>query len=188
MDKIVTPRADFRIHEITDHAQIRCKDQRRKPPPGKFHFTENKNGKEKHAQLFRFQNIFHYPVYLNQLRTFHFILNPIRYITGTSIKVKKVAKLSPKIIVQDNGPQNATLSPPKKICGFSSVKSVTKSIFSPTASGIRPSIVADAVRITGVIRVFPASTIASRSGTPCPRSRSVNSTSRIPFRTTIPAS
>ncbi len=32
---------------------------------------------------------------------------------GTSTRVRKVAKLSPNIIVHDKGPQNATLSPPK---------------------------------------------------------------------------
>jgi hypothetical protein len=37
----------------------------------------------------------------------------INNITGTKIKVKKVAKLKPKIIVQLKGPQKATLSPPK---------------------------------------------------------------------------
>jgi hypothetical protein len=35
------------------------------------------------------------------------------YMAGTKTKVRKVAKLSPKMIVQDKGPQKATLSPPK---------------------------------------------------------------------------
>jgi len=34
------------------------------------------------------------------------------YMTGTIIKVKKVAKVKPKIMAQDIGPQNATFSPP----------------------------------------------------------------------------
>jgi hypothetical protein len=43
------------------------------------------------------------------------ILATNRYITGTKNKVKKVPKINPKIIVQESGPQKATLSPPKKI-------------------------------------------------------------------------
>lgn len=75
---------------------------------------------------------------------------------GTNNKVSKVAKLSPKIIVHDKLPQNITLSPPKNMCGLSSVNKVMKLIFIPTASGTNPNIVAVAVRITGVILVFPA--------------------------------
>src|ERR1043166_3012181 len=82
-------------------------------------------------------------------------------ITGTKIKVKNVANPKPKIIVHESGPQKATLSPPKKMCGFNSLNKVTKSILNPTASGIKPKIVADAVSSTGVIRVLPASIIAS---------------------------
>jgi hypothetical protein len=47
------------------------------------------------------------------LNNLAFTLALIKYIDGTTINVKKVAKLKPKIIVQDNGPQKATLSPPK---------------------------------------------------------------------------
>ena len=46
--------------------------------------------------------------------------------------------------------------------------------------------VAEAVSNTGVIRVLPASMIASFNVAPCSRSKSVNSTNKIPFRTTIP--
>ena len=59
-------------------------------------------------------------------------------------------------------------------------------MFKPTAKGTSPKIVADAVNNTGVIRVLPASMIASFSVAPCSRSKSVNSTSKIPFLTTIP--
>ena len=86
----------------------------------------------------------------------------------------------------ESGFQNATLSPPKYICGFSSVKMVTKLMFRPTASGTKPSMVAVAVRITGVIRVLPPSIIARRVGNPSFFFVSINSTMRIPFRTTIP--
>ena len=40
-----------------------------------------------------------------------------------------VAKNNPKIIVQLKGPQNTTLSPPKKIFGFNFVNNISKSIF-----------------------------------------------------------
>jgi hypothetical protein len=36
-----------------------------------------------------------------------------KYMAGIMSKVKNVAKVSPKIMVQDSGPKNATLSPPK---------------------------------------------------------------------------
>jgi hypothetical protein len=42
-----------------------------------------------------------------------FNLSLIKYIAGTKTRVKKVAKNKPKIMVQLNGPQNTTLSPPK---------------------------------------------------------------------------
>ena len=64
---------------------------------------------------------------------------------------------------------------------MNSLNSFEKSIFNPTANGTNPKIVAEAVRITGVIRVLPASTIASKTGNPFSRSKSVNSTSNIPF-------
>ena len=35
-----------------------------------------------------------------------------RYIEGTKIRVRKVAKLRPRMIDQASGPQNAALSPP----------------------------------------------------------------------------
>ena len=60
-------------------------------------------------------------------------------------------------------------------------------MLSPNASGNKPKIVAEAVNITGVILVLPASTMASNTGTPFALSKSVNSTRRIPFLTTIPA-
>ena len=90
-------------------------------------------------------------------------------------------------MVHESGPQKATLSPPKKMCGLSSVKSVAKSMFKPTANGTSPSMVAVAVNNTGVIRVLPASSMASRGGMPSLSLMSANSMSRIPFRTTIPA-
>jgi hypothetical protein len=51
-------------------------------------------------------------------KTFFLIDSESNNITGTNIKVKTVANNNPKIMVQDKGPQKATLSPPKKICGF----------------------------------------------------------------------
>ena len=41
-------------------------------------------------------------------------------------------------MVQASGPQNITLSPPKKTCGLKSVMSEKKSKFKPMASGINP--------------------------------------------------
>ena len=60
-------------------------------------------------------------------------------------------------------------------------------MFKPTASGIKPNMVAVAVNNTGVIRVRPASITASFTSIPCSINKSVNSTNKIPFRTTIPA-
>ena len=61
-------------------------------------------------------------------------------------------------------------------------------MFIPTANGTSPSMVAVAVKTTGVTRVSPALTIASLVCTPLALNTSVNSTIRIPFRTTIPPS
>jgi hypothetical protein len=52
-------------------------------------------------------------------------------------------------------PQNTTLSPAKKICGFNFWKKETKLILKPTANGSNPRIVAIAVSITGMIRILP---------------------------------
>ena len=46
-----------------------------------------------------------------------FNLSAIRYILGTITRVRKKEKSRPKMIVQLKGPQNTTLSPPKKILG-----------------------------------------------------------------------
>ena len=83
-------------------------------------------------------------------------LSAIRYIAGTIINVIKNAKASPNIIVQLSGLQNATLSPPKKIWGSSSLNRVTKLILNPTAMGMNARIAATAVNITGIILVLPA--------------------------------
>jgi len=80
----------------------------------------------------------------------------IRYILGTITSVKKKENIKPKMMVQLNGPQNTTLSQPKKICGFNSVNSFTKSILKQTANGNRPSMVAKAVSNTGMILILPA--------------------------------
>ena len=103
------------------------------------------------------------------------------------ISVRKNANTKPNIIVQLNGPQKTTLSPPKKICGFRCWKNDTKLILNPTASGNKPSMVAMAVSITGMIRILPASMAASLVRIPLPRSSSVNSINKIPFLITIPA-
>jgi hypothetical protein len=68
----------------------------------------------------------------------------------------KNANASPNIMVQLSGFQNATLSPPKKICGFSSENKVIKLMLKPIAIGIKPSIAATAVKSTGIILVLPA--------------------------------
>ena len=64
-------------------------------------------------------------------------------------------------MVQLNGFQKATLSPPKKICGFNSLNKVTKLILNPMAIGKKPKIAARAVNSTGIILVFPAWITAS---------------------------
>ena len=91
-------------------------------------------------------------------------------------------------MVQLSGFQNATLSPPKKICGFNSENSVTKLILKPTAIGIKASIAARAVSSTGMILVLPACTTASLVFIPRLRNSSANSITKIPFLTTMPAS
>ena len=53
-------------------------------------------------------------------------LSAIKYIPGTISRVIKKAKAKPKIMVHDNGFQNTTLSPPKKICGLNSENNVMK--------------------------------------------------------------
>ena len=115
-------------------------------------------------------------------------LSAIRYIAGTITSVIKNANVNPKMIVQLNGFQKTALSPPKKICGFKLENASTKSILKPVANGINASIAASAVSNTGIIRVFPACITASLVFIPRLRSSSVNSITRIPFFTTIPAS
>ena len=61
-------------------------------------------------------------------------------------------------------------------------------MLNPNANGIKPRIAAVAVSNTGVILVRAASTTASCRFWPCSISISVNSTSKIPLRTTTPAS
>src|ERR1700676_1556579 len=68
------------------------------------------------------------------LRIGLFSLSAIRYILGRMNSVMKKANASPKMIVQDNGFQKTALSPPKKICGLRSAKSVTKLILNPIAN------------------------------------------------------
>ena len=80
----------------------------------------------------------------------------IKYILGTIISVMKNAKASPNIMVQLSGFQNATLSPPQKMCGFSSENNVIKLMLKPMAIGINPKIAATAVSNTGIILVLPA--------------------------------
>ena len=60
-------------------------------------------------------------------------------------------------------------------------------MFKPTANGTNPNMVAVAVSTTGVIRVLPASIMASRGDIPSCNFISANSINNIPFRTTIPA-
>ena len=103
------------------------------------------------------------------------------------MRVRKNENINPNMIVQLNGPQNTTLSPPKKICGLNVVKKDTKLMLNPTASGKSPKIVATAVSITGMIRILPAWIAASRVRIPLLRNSSVNSISNIPFLITIPA-
>ena len=115
-----------------------------------------------------------------------FNLSAIRYIAGTINNVIKNANINPHIIVSESGFQKATLSPPKKICGFKSVNKVTKLILNPTASGINARMAASAVSNTGTILVLPASMTASLVFIPLALSSSANSITRIPFFTTIP--
>src|SRR5688500_18529687 len=93
-----------------------------------------------------------------KIRSFNLTDN--RYKTGTRKSVRNVLNSNPKNIVHDNGPQNATLAPPKYRWGLNSVNSVTKSMFKPAASGIRPIVAAMVVSNTGVMRVFAASIMA----------------------------
>ena len=72
------------------------------------------------------------------------------------MSVMKNANASPNIMVQLSGFQNATLSPPKNMCGFSSENKVMKLILNQIAIGIKPSIAATAVSNTGIIMVLPA--------------------------------
>ena len=80
------------------------------------------------------RKLIHFPP--NCLRIGRRNLSAIKYMAGTIMSVIKNAKANPKMIVQLNGFQNATLSPPKKICGFNSENRVTKLILKPTAMGI----------------------------------------------------
>ena len=73
--------------------------------------------------------LIHFPP--NILRMGLLNLSAIRYIAGTMINVMKKAKARPKMIVQLSGLQKATLSPPKKICGFNSLNRVTKLMLKP---------------------------------------------------------
>ena len=72
-----------------------------------------------------------------------------------------VENVNPKMIVQAKIPQKTADSEPMKMCGFSSVNSVTKSMLSPRANGIKPKTAAEAVNNTGVKRIPPPSMIAS---------------------------
>ena len=83
-------------------------------------------------------------------------LSDITYMLGIINNVKKNDKIKPKMIVHANGPQNTTLSPPKKILGSKWVNKDSKLILNPTAKGNKPNIVATAVNSTGMIRIFPA--------------------------------
>src|SRR5947209_1623817 len=89
----------------------------------------------------------HLPPYI--LRIGRLRRSEMRYIPGTINKVMKKAKAKPKMIVHDNGFQNTTLSPPKKMCGFRSENSVMKLMLKPKAMGINPRIAARAVNNTG---------------------------------------
>ena len=107
---------------------------------------------------------------------------------GTMINVIKNANAKPKIIVQLNGFQKATLSPPKKICGFNEENNEIKLILNPTAIGINPKMAANAVNNTGMMRVLPAAITASLVFIPRALNSSANSITKIPFFTTMPAS
>ena len=78
------------------------------------------------------------------------------YMLGTITRVRKKENIRPKIIVQLKGPQNTTLSPPKKIFGLKCWNKPAKSILNPTASGNKPRMVATAVSNTGMILILPA--------------------------------
>ena len=64
----------------------------------------------------------------------------ILYMAGTIISVRKVANVSPKIIVHEIGDHMAAISPPKLILGSKWAKNETKSMFKPIAIGNRPRI------------------------------------------------
>lgn len=51
-------------------------------------------------------------VYIFSLHHF-FVFHPAKYMAGRMMRVMKVAKLSPKMIDHERGPQKATESPPK---------------------------------------------------------------------------
>ena len=104
------------------------------------------------------------------------------------INVKMVEKVNPKMMVQARIPQKTAESEPINMCGSSSVNKVVKSMLRPSASGISPKTAADAVNKTGVKRIPPPSIIASFKSYPrFNLSSSINSMSKIPFLTTIPA-
>ena len=131
------------------------------------------------------KKLIHLPPYILRMGLRN--LSAIRYMAGTIINVIKKAKANPKMMVQLNGFQKATLSPPKKICGYKSENNVIKLILKPTAIGMKASIAASAVNNTGMILVLPASIIASFVFIPRLRNSSANSITKIPFLTTIPA-
>ena len=105
---------------------------------------------------------------------------------GTTTSVRNVVTSRPKMIVHASGPQNTELSPPMKKLGLSRVKSPTKSMFRPMASGTRPRIAAEAVSSTGVRRVVPPSMMAVGKSSPRCRNSSMNSMRMMPFLTTMP--
>ena len=105
---------------------------------------------------------------------------------GTTNNVMKNANINPQMMVSANGFQNTALSPPKKMCGLSSVNRVMKLMLKPMAKGIKARMAAKAVSNTGTILVFPASITAALVFIPLERSSSANSITRIPFLTTIP--
>ena len=77
------------------------------------------------------------------------------------IRVRKVAKVNPKITVLAKGPQKITLSPPTKTFGSHCENKEKKSMFRPMANGINPNMVVIAVRITGRNLAVPPSMMAS---------------------------
>ena len=88
------------------------------------------------------------------------------YITGTTIRVRKVAKMIPAITAIAIGPHHAAWSPPQYRSGVRLPYRPKKSKLSPIASGTSPSAVVTAVSTTGRKRVMPPSTSASRRFTP----------------------